>query len=178
MSPEIDPLNTHQMCGQESAEIYHGETAEDWQGDDDNVAADFAAQARMDRPVLVVDDTPENREFLRTVLSAEGYAVETATDGRDALLHLRTHTPAVIVLDLDMPVMDGRSFCYQLWRLPAHFRQIPVILWSASDRLDRIAAEVNAFAAYPKPLFDFQALLDKIAEAFRLVGIASMTSAA
>jgi CheY-like chemotaxis protein len=169
MSPEIDPLDTYRMRGQERAEIYHVETAEDWEGDDEDPAADFAAQARMDRPVLVVDDTPENREFLRSVLSADGYAVETATDGRDALLRLPKRTPAVIVLDLDMPVMDGRSFCYQLGRLPAHFSRIPVILWSASDRLDRIAAEVNAFAAYPKPLFDFQALLDKVAEAYCLV---------
>jgi CheY-like chemotaxis protein len=177
MSPEIDPLNTYQMCGQECAEIYHVETAKDWQGNDEDVA-DFAAQAPMDRPVLVVDDTPENRDFLRTVLSAEGYAVETATDGRDALLRLRKHAPAVIVLDLDMPVMDGRSFCYQLSRLRARFSHIPVILWSGSERLDTIAAEVHAFAAYPKLLFDFPALLDTIAEAYHVGCVASVRCAA
>ena len=163
MSPEIEPLN---------------EPERDWLGADVNLAADFVAQAPVDRPVMVVDDGPENRQFLRTLLTAEGYAVETASDGRDALLRVPQCAPAVIVLDLEMPVMDGRSFCHCLWSLPDRFRHVPVILWSGSERLDAIAAEVHAFAAYAKPLFDFEALLDTIAEAYSRGCIASVAHAA
>jgi len=179
MSPEIDALNTCQGCGDEAVgRLYPIESERDWLGTNVKVSGDFAAQAPVDRPVLVVDDGPENRQFLRTLLTAEGYAVETASDGRDALLRLPQCAPAVIVLDLEMPVMDGLSFCHRLWRLPARFRHIPVILWSGSDRLDAIAAEVNAFAAYPKPLFDLPELLDTVAEAYRVGCVTSVPTAA
>ena len=60
--------------------------------------------------VLVVDDEPPLRDLMRMVLEEEGYEVMTATNGEDALERTRTFAPDVILLDMSMPVMDGRAF--------------------------------------------------------------------
>src|SRR4030088_1643140 len=60
--------------------------------------------------VLVVDDDPAIRGLVADALRSEGYAVDLAAHGREALDALRARRPATIVLDLMMPVMDGFSF--------------------------------------------------------------------
>ncbi|MBV9173586.1 MAG: response regulator, partial [Chloroflexi bacterium] len=62
--------------------------------------------------VLVVDDEPVIREVVAEALEFEGYAVETATNGAEALAKVRAHAPQAIVLDLMMPVMDGWAFLH------------------------------------------------------------------
>jgi two-component system OmpR family response regulator len=57
--------------------------------------------------ILVVDDEPAIREFLAFVLSDEGFRVQTAMDGREALAAAREHPPDVVLTDLMMPVSDG-----------------------------------------------------------------------
>ena len=84
------------------------------------------------RTALIVDDNDLIREVYRAVLEAEGFAVVEASNGIDALLWLQSTTPDFILLDLDMPVMDGQSFLeYRLRQ--ARIRQIPVLV--ASGRL-------------------------------------------
>jgi CheY-like chemotaxis protein len=62
------------------------------------------------RPVLVVEDDPEFRDALRMLFEDELFQVETATNGREALAALQQNpTPHVVLLDLMMPVMDGRA---------------------------------------------------------------------
>ena len=74
------------------------------------------------RPALVVDDDPGNRMLMAQVLSLEGYAVATASNGLEALNSLPHARPFVILLDLEMPVMDGRAFRehHSGWRHRAH----------------------------------------------------------
>jgi CheY-like chemotaxis protein len=60
-------------------------------------------------PVLVVEDDPDTRELLATVIAKAGYAVITARDGREALAMLPLR-PALIFVDLSMPVMTGEEF--------------------------------------------------------------------
>ena len=62
------------------------------------------------RRVLVVEDTPALRQLLVLALTDEGYAVHAAVHGVHALQVLETLTPCLILLDLRMPVMDGRAF--------------------------------------------------------------------
>jgi two-component system, chemotaxis family, chemotaxis protein CheY len=57
--------------------------------------------------VLVVDDDPDIRESLRMLLEDEGYRVETAADGAEAVAAMRSQAPSFVILDLMMPVMDG-----------------------------------------------------------------------
>ena len=63
--------------------------------------------AKPESLVLIVEDEPESRDTLRELLELEGYAVETASNGKDALEVLETVDPCVVLLDLFMPVMDG-----------------------------------------------------------------------
>jgi CheY-like chemotaxis protein len=82
--------------------------------------------------VLVVDDDEDIRDSLIGCLEGEGYHPIGAPDGKRALQMLEEldHPPCVIVLDLMMPVMDGRKFREEQLRSPA-FAKIPVVLISA-----------------------------------------------
>lgn len=81
--------------------------------------------------VLVVDDDADIRDTLKDVLEDEGYAVETAAHGEEALRVLERAIPCVIILDLMMPVLDGVATYHRL-RAEARWAKIPVII-STSD---------------------------------------------
>ncbi len=75
-----------------------------------NVASQLSALPAARRRVLVVDDDSDIRLSLLTLLSEEGYLVEEASDGRLALRRLRaSRDPHVVLLDLNMPGMDGKA---------------------------------------------------------------------
>jgi CheY-like chemotaxis protein len=93
---------------------------------------DVIRRHRPGRPILVVDDEAEQRRLLRRILEHEGYAVVEADNGHAALDRLREGTPAVILLDLMMPVMDGFEFLVERDREQA-WRGIPVIVLTARD---------------------------------------------
>ena len=82
--------------------------------------------------VLVVDDDPDMRGRLRNVLERNGWAVREAGDGAEALERMHEARPAVVLLDLTMPVMDGFSFLHRLRTLPA-CADVPVVVLSARD---------------------------------------------
>ncbi|MGE0279010.1 MAG: response regulator [Rhizobiaceae bacterium] len=92
----------------------------------------------MSRPrVLVVDDEPQIQRFLRPALDAAGYEVVEAMTGADALKLAVTTAPALIILDLGLPDMDGKDI---IARLRA-WSQMPIIILSARDmETEKIAA--------------------------------------
>jgi DNA-binding response OmpR family regulator len=61
----------------------------------------------MDRPILVVDDEHDVLKFLTRLLTDNGYRVNTATDGVEAMATIERETPALILLDLQMPHESG-----------------------------------------------------------------------
>jgi CheY-like chemotaxis protein len=77
--------------------------------------------------VLIIDDDRQAREFYRDLLEAEGFAVVEASNGAEGLLWLRRERAEIILLDLDMPVMDGRGFLEYRAR-DIRIREIPVIM--------------------------------------------------
>ena len=81
-------------------------------------------------PVLVVDDDPAARDMLRRTLEREGWPVEEAPDGRAGLALVAARTPALILLDLMMPEMDGFEFVDALRRNEA-WRELPVVVVTA-----------------------------------------------
>jgi CheY-like chemotaxis protein len=102
--------------------------------------------------VLVVEDDPATREMLGTVLRQQGYAVEAAADGREALARLRGGLrPAGIVLDLVMPRMDGRAFRAEQ-RRDRDLAGIPVVVCSGELDADQEAEDLGAAACVQKPI--------------------------
>jgi two-component system cell cycle response regulator DivK len=69
-------------------------------------------------PILVVDDNPQNLKLARVILAAEGYQVRTAVDAEAALAVLESFAPRVILMDLQLPRMDGLALTRQLKRDP------------------------------------------------------------
>lgn len=87
-----------------------------------------AAPAVRQRPlVLVVDDSITMRKVSARVLEREGYEVQTAKDGLDALEHVHERLPDIILLDLEMPRMDGYEFAGYMRNDP-RFRGVPIIV--------------------------------------------------
>src|SRR5687768_2885594 len=110
--------------------------------------------------VLVVDDEPGIRDFLATALENEGYAVLIATNGAEALEYARAQRPHVILLDLLMPVMDGRTFAAVYSQSPGP--HAPIIAMSASAKVLGVNAKLpEVFAHFDKP-FELQDLFDAI----------------
>jgi len=93
--------------------------------------------------VLIVDDNPNNLSVLGALLQEGGYRVRGATDGRQALKIAAMRAPDLILLDLQMPEMDGFEVCRRL-KADAATKEIPVIVISA---MDEVADKVRAFEA-------------------------------
>ena len=82
--------------------------------------------------VLVVEDDPSTRELVRRTLEGRGLRVSEAGNGRIALDRMEEETPALIVLDLMMPVMDGFEFLQRI-RQSDDWRNVPVVVLTAKD---------------------------------------------
>jgi CheY-like chemotaxis protein len=106
--------------------------------------------------VLIIEDEPALRFLLATALTDEGFTVKAARDGRDGLAVLQHWIPKVILLDLHMPVMDGRAF-RQAQRSHPKWANIPVIVLSAIADLPAQLQELDASAVLTKPC-DFDVL--------------------
>jgi two-component system chemotaxis response regulator CheY len=111
--------------------------------------------------VLVVEDDTGLQETLEEVLELEGYAVIVANDGLDALAKLGEPPPAVILLDVMMPRMDGYAFADELRRRGLHPR-IPILILTADGRARQKAERIGAVGYLEKP-FDLSELLRQIA---------------
>ena len=104
------------------------------------------------RAVLVVDDDLDIREALADILEDRGFEVMTAANGREALTLLRKldTPPAVILLDLMMPIMDGYGFLEE-HRKDASLASIPVAIITAGHGVDRSRLDEVA-PIVPKPI--------------------------
>lgn len=102
--------------------------------------------------ILVVEDDPEVQEVLRVALTADGYSVESATNARDAIDHLRSHADTrAVVLDLLLPDVDGAEF-RRIQLRDRSLAWIPVVVMSAAIDAERLAREVRADAFVQKPV--------------------------
>ncbi len=105
--------------------------------------------------VLVVDDDPEIRDVVRWLLEDEGWIVETASDGRDALERATRARPALIVLDMGLPIMNGEEVARRLQQVYAN--PPPIVVVSADGRAGEKAARIGAASYLHKP-FDVDEL--------------------
>jgi CheY-like chemotaxis protein len=110
---------------------------------------------------MVVEDHEGTRAILAIALEAEGYEVVLAEDGLDALDKLSDPAPALIVLDLALPRMDGVTLAAELKRCglrPA----IPILVLTADTKGARKAGSIGAEAFLEKP-FDLDTLVQEVA---------------
>lgn len=115
------------------------------------------------RHVLVVDDETDILDFVALALELSGYVVATARNGQEALQALARHRVDLILLDLNMPVMDGHRFCEEKRRRP-DINLIPVTLMSAAENLSRLETPCAPIMELPKP-FTLDELLRSVAAA-------------
>jgi len=111
--------------------------------------------AELSKPpasILIVDDTPANLNVLSTILTQQGYKVRPANNGEVALVVAQRATPDLILLDIQMPGMNGFEVCKKLKEID-QTRDIPVIFISALDEvLDKVEAfEVGGVDYITKP---------------------------
>jgi len=111
--------------------------------------------------VLVVDDEPDIRATVAEMLEIEGYSVDEASNGADALRAIEHRAPDLILLDMRMPVLDGWGFAAEL-----HRRQvvIPIVVMTAARDAARWATEIAATGSLSKP-FGFDDLIRTVGEA-------------
>ena len=112
--------------------------------------------------ILLVDDDPQVVKYLAEALKGEGYLVTATTSGDDALVFLRERRPDLLVLDLNMPALDG--FDLLKWkRSEFPYLRILVISGYLKGALLKAATLVGATAALPKPIRS-ETLVSKVRE--------------
>jgi CheY-like chemotaxis protein len=100
------------------------------------------------KQILIVEDDQPIREMMKTLLEIEGYQVMTASNGREGIECLKRSPPAIVLLDMMMPVMNGWDFLDALRGNPTT-AAIPVVIVSAYGE---IAKSVRPTAIVPKPV--------------------------
>jgi adenylate cyclase len=112
--------------------------------------------------ILIADDRPETVQLLHDLLMMEGFKVVTALDGQEALDRIRRHLPDLVLLDLNMPRLNGFEVCQQLKADPAT-ADIPVLMltaWAEPDQRVK-GLQVGAEDYLAKP-FDHRELIARI----------------
>ncbi|MFA5060017.1 MAG: response regulator [Candidatus Omnitrophota bacterium] len=106
----------------------------------------------MSKKVLVVDDDPVVLKLVKSRLEANQYEVTTASDGDEGLQKLKTQKPDLIILDVEMPRMDGYTFVVEL-KKHDDLKNIPIIILTAKEHL--------------KDLFKLEGIRDYIVKPFK-----------
>jgi CheY-like chemotaxis protein len=123
--------------------------------------------ARRSAVVLVVDDEPDLRQLAADLLIHHGFDVVSAQHGREGLERLCEHRPDLVLLDLNMPVMDGWQFRAAQARLvDSRLVNIPVLILTGAAGASAHAATLNAVGLIEKPFHPDQ-LVDAVRAALR-----------
>jgi DNA-binding response OmpR family regulator len=115
--------------------------------------------------ILIVDDDPTIRSVLEALLEDEGFTPVTAANGQDAIDIVRSHRPALILMDLMMPVMSGVDAVREL-KTDSETESIPIIAMSAGFILRESIDKLLADSIISKP-FDLDALIATIRATLR-----------
>lgn len=114
--------------------------------------------------ILLVEDNERNRKLVRTILEFRGYEVVECDDGEPSLELARKHRPALVLMDIQLPTMDGITALLRL-RADPETAAIPVVAVTASvtpgERDRVVAAGFNGYVAKPIDVATFGDMVDK-----------------
>ena len=114
--------------------------------------------------LLLAEDDEFSRDMLVRRLERQGFEMIAAADGREAILAARQHRPDLIIMDLDMPILDGRSAMRALKSDPHTFK-IPIIVLTAhADPADVAEAASHGCAGYETKPIVLRRLVERIQE--------------
>ena len=116
----------------------------------------------MGKSIMVIDDDRVSSEIVKRKLQEAGYDIATAIHGEDALAQLNKKPVDLILLDVEMPVMNGYTFITQRAQIPA-LKPIPVIVLTAHKENKPLFQRHSVRAYLLKPL-NLQELLDQVAK--------------
>jgi CheY-like chemotaxis protein len=141
--------------------------SEAWFADSDN-----GIPAGSGPSVLIVDDEPTFRGFLKDALTAQGYRVHTAINGPNALRFIKQQGGIdLVIADLHMPHMDGFELKHEIDQIIG--RAMPFIVCTADANEDKIqtAAQVGAAALVPKPIENLDAFFAIVTDTLKDAGV-------
>lgn len=116
----------------------------------------------MSKSILLVDDETVVVEIAKRRLEDRGYEVQTAGDGNEAFLSLKSKIPDLILLDIQMPKMNGYTFIMEKSKIPEYV-DIPVVVLTAYNEMEPLFKRHGIKAYLLKPL-KLQDLIDKVIE--------------
>jgi signal transduction histidine kinase/CheY-like chemotaxis protein len=121
--------------------------------------------------LLIVDDNPQNRYMLEVLLKTNGYQVELASNGIEALDLARTDPPEMVISDILMPVMDGFSLCRK-WKNDVRLMGIPFVFYTATytdprDEAFALGLGAERFLVKPVAPDDLLAVIKEVFQAHR-----------
>ncbi len=121
--------------------------------------------ALTDKLVLVVEDDSDLRQTIQWMLEDEGFLVETARDGREALDRATQHKPSLVVLDMNLPIIDGNGVAAGL--RSTYGSNVTILTMTADGRAAEKAQHIGAIGYLSKP-FELDALVNAVRSALAL----------
>ncbi|MDO9513466.1 MAG: response regulator transcription factor [Elusimicrobiota bacterium] len=121
----------------------------------------------MAEKILLVDDEDDYLNLLRLILTPEGFEVETACDGEDALRKIDDFKPDLMILDVNMPKLDGHGVCKKV-RENAQFKKLPIIMLTVrSNEEEEVRGLDNGCDDYVTKPFEPTTLVTRVRTVLR-----------
>jgi CheY-like chemotaxis protein len=115
------------------------------------------------KPILIVDDDQAIRDLVADALQDEGYLVATAANGAEAIEAVEENRPALVLLDMRMPVLDGWGFAEVMRERGV---ELPIVVMTAAENAQHWCDEIGGEGCLPKP-FDLDQLFSTVARLTR-----------
>lgn len=116
--------------------------------------------------VLIVDDDADAADALAQIMRGEGHEVRVGFDGAEGFRLIEERCPDLVLLDVEMPVLDGPGLAYQMFVHDCGMENIPVVLVSGVAELANLASRVGTPYFLAKP-FRYERLLEVVEDALR-----------
>lgn len=123
----------------------------------------------MPKKILIVDDDPGIILLCRKYLENKGYSVATASDGLEALAQIKANKPALVIMDILMPRLDGYQTAEKIRAMGGDYQTMPLIIITVKEKLDVLFESLGIQCFLTKP-FKIEELGRQVEAAFKPAG--------